>query len=217
MKKSVNKRNVGIIIGVLILFIGVCILGSTYYNTKKNEVFDDMNELYYEQVISMDEEVDELTETPTSKVVTTSGEATTTKSYVVDYTQYYIGYLSIPKINFKRGFLDKDNKYNNVNRNLYVLPSSNYPDVENGNLIIAGHSGSTSVSFFNTLYKLSVDDDLYIDYKGLNYHYKIKKIYTDKKDGDITIYRNKKKTTLTLITCTKGDHTTQTIYICELV
>ena len=45
----------------------------------------------------------------------------------------------------------------------------------------------------------------------------IKSMDTDLKDGDVAIKRDKSKTTLTLITCTKGDKTTQTIYICERI
>ena len=47
--------------------------------------------------------------------------------------------------------------------------------------------------------------------------YAMNNIYTDIKDGDVAIKRNKNKNTLTLITCTKGDKETQTIYICELI
>ena len=66
------------------------------------------------------------------------------------------------------------------------------------------------------LYKLSIDDDIIVTYGNKDYKYKIKNIYLEQKDGDIAIKRNKNKTTLTLVTCTKGDNKTQTIYICEL-
>ena len=41
-------------------------------------------------------------------------------------------------------------------------------------------------------------------------------IYTEKKDGDVVVSRDANSTILTLITCTKNDNTTQTIYIFEL-
>ena len=41
-------------------------------------------------------------------------------------------------------------------------------------------------------------------------------IYKHPKTGTIAIYRNYDKTTLTLVTCTNNDSTTQTIYIAEL-
>ena len=60
-------------------------------------------------------------------------------------------------------------------------------------------------------------DKVDITYNNKNYTYIITNIYTDLKDGDVAIKRNKNKTTLTLITCTRGDKTTQTIYICERI
>ena len=48
------------------------------------------------------------------------------------------------------------------------------------------------------------------------YTYKFVNIYKASKTGTISIYRNSKRTTLTLVTCTNNDSTTQTIYIGEL-
>ena len=56
-----------------------------------------------------------------------------------------------------------------------------------------------------------------MSYKGKKYTYKIVNIYTQPKVGNIAIYRDYSKTTLTLITCTNNDSTTQTVYIAELV
>ncbi len=212
-------------ISVLIIFIGLCILSSTYYNTKKNEVFDDMNKLYYEQIISLDE-VEEVTKEGNISIeepqveepqVEENVTTTTTTKPIIDYSKYYIGFIKIPTIDLEHGFLDKNSKYNNVNKNIYVHPSSDYPDVKNGNLIMASHSGTSSISYFKNLYKLKENDDVYISYKNKEYHYVVKRIYKDKKDGTVAIRRNYDKTTLTLITCTKNDKKTQTIYICELV
>ena len=55
-----------------------------------------------------------------------------------------------------------------------------------------------------------------IKYNNKIYTYKIVNIYTEAKDGVVTIYRDERKSCLTLITCTKDDKTTQTIYILEL-
>lgn len=228
MENKTRRKYISTVISVLVLFIGTCILGSTYFNTKKHEVFDDMNELYYEQIASEIEGLDEIDEdeAPTEEeptepsVVTEPVETpTTTKKPVVsvDYTKYYVGNISIPKIDLKRGFVSKDSKYNNVNRNIYIVPESDYPDKEGGNFILASHSGTSSISFFKNLYKLSIGDKVDITYNNKNYTYIITNIYTDLKDGDVAIKRDKSKTTLTLITCTKGDKTTQTIYICERI
>ena len=72
------------------------------------------------------------------------------------------------------------------------------------------------IGFFKHLYQLVIGDMAYITYKGHKYEYQITNIYDENKDGDVTIYRNKNKNTLTLITCTKDSDTLQTIYIFEL-
>ena len=225
------KRNVRVTIFVLIIFVGVCILGSTYYNTKKYEVFDDMNKKYYEEIGSLIESEDVINNTDSDNnsetnedsnkatnetVTTTTTTTTTTIKTTSESKNIYVGYLNIPKINLQRGFTDINSKYNKVSKNIYVHPSSSYPDKVNGNLILASHSGTSSISFFKNLYKLELNDDVYVNYNNKDYHYKVTDIYTDVKDGDIGIRRNKNKTTLTLITCTKNDKTTQTVYICEL-
>lgn len=135
-----------------------------------------------------------------------------------DYTyEEYLGIIDIPKINLYRGFYDKNSSLNNVKFNLYVLPDSTYPDVDKGNLIIAGHSGNYNNSYFANLYKLVIGDDIMVHYNGLNYKYEIVNIYNEKKTGSVRIFRNKEKTILTLITCTKDDAYHQTIYIAELI
>ena len=228
MENKTRKKYISTVISVLVLFIGICILGSTYFNTKKHEVFDEMNELYYEQIANEIEGLDEIDdddETPSTEEeivnpseTTESKITTTTKPVVnIDYTKYYVGNISIPKIDLKRGFVSKDSQYNNVNRNIYIVPESDYPDKEGGNFILASHSGTSSISFFKNLYKLTLGDKVDITYNNKNYTYIITNIYTDLKDGDVAIKRNKNKTTLTLITCTRGDKTTQTIYICERI
>ena len=72
-------------------------------------------------------------------------------------------------------------------------------------------------SYFKNLYKLSLNDTAVVYYKNVKYTYKIVKIYKQPKDGSIAIYRDYNKTTLTLITCTKDDKKSQTVYVAELV
>ena len=91
------------------------------------------------------------------------------------------------------------------------------PDEEKGNVIIIGHSGTYSNSYFSDLYKLSKGDEAFITFNGKIYTYKIINIYNENKDGIITIYRDLGKNTLTLITCTKDDESSQTVYILELI
>ena len=105
---------------------------------------------------------------------------------------------------------------NAVEKNILVINGSNYPDVEYGNFILAGHSGTGWKAFFNELYRLQLNDEAYVTYKGRKYTYHLVNIYKQPKIGKVAIYRNHDVRTLTLITCTNYDQTTQTIYILEL-
>ena len=136
----------------------------------------------------------------------------------ISYTyEEYLGVIDIPKINLYKGFYNKNSNLNNVKFNLYVLPESTYPDVDKGNLIIAGHSGNYNNSYFANLYKLDVDDTVGIYYNESKYIYQIVDIYYERKTGSVRIFRDKNETVLTLITCTKDDSDHQTVYIAELI
>ena len=128
----------------------------------------------------------------------------------------YIGVLEIPKINIKRGFLNIKDKGNNVNKNLQVIKGSDMPYVKNGNLIIAAHSGNSYISYFKNLHKLSNDDVAYVYFNNIKYTYKVAGKYDAEKNGKVTIHRDNKKNTLTLITCSQTDKTKQIVYILEL-
>lgn len=128
----------------------------------------------------------------------------------------YIGVLEIPKINIKRGFLNIKDKGNNVNKNLQVIKGSDMPNVKNGNLIIAAHSGNSYISYFKNLHKLSNDDVVYVYFNNIKYTYKVVGKYDAEKNGKVTIHRDNKKNTLTLITCSQTDKTKQIVYILEL-
>jgi len=211
------SRNLKIISSFIILFIGIMIFSSEYFNSKKIEVYDYVNELYYNEIVKLDNDIEEVNQEENNKEDKESVEDTSYKFDSNESDMIYIGYLSIPNINLKKGFTDKSSKYNTVSRNVQILGASDYPDKDKGNVILAAHSGNSSVSYFNKLYMLNKGDFAYIEYNNNKYTYKIVDIYTVEKTGKAEIRRNKDVNTLTLITCTKDNKTTQTIYICELV
>ena len=208
MKKNNLKFQVAA--GVILIISGIPLLLSSYIKEKRDVVFSEMN-LALSEINTRDIENDEeepAVEEPTEEVKEDNN------NYIYEE---YLGVLDIPKINFYKGFYSKTSSLNNVQFNLFVLKESDYPDVVNGNLIIAGHSGNYNNSYFNDLYKLSIDDTVTVHYQGKDYIYKITKIYNEKKTGTVRILRNRNKTSLTLITCTNGDNYHQTIYIAELI
>lgn len=131
-------------------------------------------------------------------------------------TYNYIGVLEIPTINFKRGFLEINDKNNKVNKNIQVLENSTMPDVENGLMVIAGHSGTGRTAFFKNLYKLKEKDTINIYYKNIKYTYEVINVYEETKDGDIAIDKSS-ESTLVLTTCSQSNKNKQVVVISKLV
>lgn len=129
----------------------------------------------------------------------------------------YLGVISIPKINLEQGFYDIDNPLNNVDKNIELISNSNMPDVENGTLILAAHSGNDRVSYFNELYKLNIDDEIEIIYNKSKYLYKLIDIYEVEKTGSITLHNINNITSLVLVTCSNFNDNLQVVYISRLV
>lgn len=125
--------------------------------------------------------------------------------------------LEIPKMNLKKGLYDVESKYNNVDYNIQIIKESNMPNVEKGNLILAGHNGNATVSYFDKLNTLSNGDSVFIYYQGFKYKYLIFDNYEVDKNGDVAIHRYTKKTTITLISCKKNTTDKQIVYIGEQV
>lgn len=214
-KRTVNKEykekrispSVVAIIGAVLTLTGGFFVSYNYIQSKRVYAYDYMANIFYKS--NEDEEIaSQITEETEGQSEQPEESAT--------YTDDYIGYLTIPKINLNKGFVDKRSSENDVEKNIMVIEGSTYPDVERGNFILAGHSGTGWKAFFNELYRLNVGDEAYVTYKGKKYTYKITNIYKQNKTGKIAIYRNYNKTTLTLVTCTNNDEATQTVYIAEL-
>lgn len=205
-KKRISPNTVALI-GAFVITLGGFFLLYNFISDKKLFAYDYMNEQIYN---NNETEIYSVNTTE----VTTDEEENKTQNY--QDIESYIGYLEIPKIKFRRGFYNIDSKLNTVEANIEIIKGSEMPDVTNGNLIIAGHSGTGWKAFFKDLYKLEVGDEAVVTYAGINYKYKIANIYKEKNTGTVSIKRNYDKTTLTLITCTKDDSSTQTIYIAEL-
>ena len=212
---NITKRispNSTAVIGALVIMIGGFFLSYNYIQTMKIATYDRMaDSLYVENEDGASIEVNKKEEE------TGSEDSNSNKPSITNQvTEKYLGYLSIPKINLRKGFFAQESSQNNVEKNIYIVNGSSYPDVEQGNFIIAAHSGTGWKAFFNDLYKLEKGDIVTVTYNERNYNYNITKIYKQKKTGTIAIYRNYDKTTLTLVTCTNNDSDTQTIYIAEL-
>ena len=213
-KKYLRKSQL-LFIGSFLVFIGIFTISYNHLVFLRDQIFANMKIAMLDLGnVSQDEIQDEIDVPEVENV--SDGTVYQQNEKEIDYSRY-VGVLEIPKISLKRGFYNTDSKYNNIEQNVSMISGSSMPDVPNGNLMLMAHSGDAYISFFAYLYRLKIGDTAYITYQGNRYKYQIVNIYTVPKTGKVAIYRDYNKTTLTLITCTKNDDTTQTVYIAELV
>lgn len=208
LKRKVKNKSQLIKVGSFIILLGISVISfhliTKYINIQKEK---DLIDKHYQIEEYPDE--DKTEEINQDEVIE---EKSAEKKVEVNY----IAVIKIPKINLEKGLASKDSYYNNVNRNIQILNESDMPDVDKGNLILAGHNGNTNVSYFRKLNKLSFDDEVIISYKGKDYVYKMVNSYEIEKNGYAHIVRNAEKKTLTLITCVHNTNK-QLVVICELV
>ena len=193
-----SKRH--IIFGSWLIFLG---MGLFCYPFFKHKVIEQQDNKKVEQFFDIQDSKEE--------TIITNEEEIVTKKEIS-----YIGILEIPSINLKKGFYGINDINNNVNRNIEIIENSDMPDVVNGTFILAGHSGSGAYSHFKNLYKLSLNDKLYIYYNENKYSYKVVNIYDVEKTGKVKIKRDANKTYLVLITC-RHNTNKQIVIIAELL
>ena len=204
--QSKLQKNAKITLSILFIFIGLVLITFNYFGSIKSNLFNEKNIELLSQQIDMPEEVMTLEEV--------EEEGTTVTTQVIN--DGYIGYLSVPDVNIRRGFTALDSPDNTLSKNILLVTGSSMPDVENGNLILAGHNGRSKVSFFNDLYKLQDGAHAYVTYNNKNYDYVLKNRYDVPKIGTVTISRNGSVNTLKLITCHQTDNHKQVVFIFEL-
>ena len=204
IKDKRRKKSWFIIIGSLIIVLGFSLLSFDFI---KPYVDENTEEKSLEQFYIKEEQIIDKNDK------TTSDEVEKEKKPKVKYN--YIAVLKIPKINLEKGLVEKNSKYNNINYGVQILKESDSPDVINGNVILAAHSGTANISYFRNLDKLDLGDDAIIYYQGNTYNYKVVKKYDVDKTGKINIKRDRNTSTLTLITC-RHNTDKQIVIILEL-
>ena len=127
----------------------------------------------------------------------------------------YTAVLEIPKINLKRGVVDNTKNFKSINYAISVDGNSNYPN-EKGNFILYAHSGSSNISFFRNLNLVDVDDNIYVYFNGVKYHYVIYKKYDIEKVGKAKIINSSDEQYITLITCNPDKKNYQIVLVGRL-
>lgn len=180
-------------LGFTLIIIGISLFVFYFvYNVSLNKKYeDDMNDYIDETSQIVDEEEGSILEEPQEEKKETTSNIT------------YTAVLEIPKINLKRGVVNNTKNFRSINYAISVDNSSKYPN-ENGNFILYSHSGNSSIAFFNKLYKVDKDDDIYVYYNGIKYHYKVVKKYDIEKTGKAKVISSKSDKYITLITCNQS-------------
>ena len=135
MESKIKRKNKSwlIIIGSLIFLSGIGLITYDYLSNKK---IDEKETELLEEFYEIEEEIESIEEPQEVEEVKEQVKVN------------YIAVLKIPKIGLERGLVDPTSYLNNVNYNLEWLDGSSMPDEVNGNVIIAGHSGSARISYF---------------------------------------------------------------------
>ena len=199
MQKNKNVKQ--IIFGIIIILIGIVvgiipIFSNIYINKKENiKVENYIEETKNDNIIEDD-----------------NLEETINKS-----EDNLLFVLEIPKINLKRGIYNKYSIENTIEKNVMIMPESSLPTDINGNVVLEAHSGNNYISFFDRLNELLVGDEVDIYFQGIKYTYIVDNMYDVDKDGDVEIFRNNNRNTLTLITCKNNNQYKQYVVILYLL
>ena len=113
--------------------------------------------------------------------------------------------LYIDKINVDNKIYSKESILNDIDINVIILKESDYPDMEDGTVLLGGHSGIGEKAYFQRMNEMNIGDIIRIDYKEKEYVYKIDNISKDNKDGKIRINYGDKGKRLIIYTCCPGD------------
>lgn len=127
----------------------------------------------------------------------------------------YIGALEIPSIKLKHGLVNPNSNLNNVNQNIEIIKPYHFPNEKEKVMILASHSGTSKVAFFDKLRYVSLNDYVYVYYGGLKYKYQVIDKYQIKKTGYFNIKTYENKTLLVLITCNPNNSKKQIVVICN--
>ena len=225
LKKEKTSNKLIILIGILCIIFGISLIGNNYFLSKKDKVYERMSfelssvpDTLLDNTLESDEELSDseavIDDILNNVVVNNNIEEQKKPTTTITYD--YVGYLEIPKINLKKGFVDIKSKDNNVNKNVAIMKDSVFPNVDGSLMVMASHNGTCWNCYFKNLKKLVNNDIIYIYYDNVRYTYKLVNIYEVKKTGKVSIYRNSRKTTLALVTCKWGTKDKQIVYIAEL-
>ncbi len=138
---------------------------------------------------------------------------TTSSSYVTTNNKVnseIIGSLTIEKINLTKDIYSIDSSHNNVEENVTILND------DDDLIVLAAHSGSGAIAYFDDLDLLELNDIINLTYNDKDLVYKVIDIEEQVKDGTIEINKTDEKR-LILTTCSKKDKNKQLVITSQLI
>lgn len=127
------------------------------------------------------------------------------KVLINSYIERPIGNLSINKIDLNQNIYSKNSKLNTVEKNIELLKESNEHLI-----IIAAHSGTGNIAYFERLDELSKNDEIDLTLNKKKSTYIVKNYWEQKKDGYINISKEEQDQ-LILTTCSPNHNGYQLI------
>jgi len=195
-----------ILISIILISFGISLLIYSVYQDKKLQHTNE--ELLEEFFDNYDDSVEVQEQAPVEN---------TSNNQKIQSNVNYLAVIEIPNISLNTGIVMSDSNYNTMNKHVSIYPTSDMPNIDNGNFILFAHNGSSRVSYFRNIYKLDVNDKIYIYYNNQKYTYKVIKNYDVSMYNSTPLNRIDNKTIITLITCKSGSNKYRTIIVGELV
>ena len=201
-KVKIKNKHLLIIISAFLILGSIFLLVYKYYGLYENQKQEEKSiEIFFQEIPQVEQET---TEEPV--------EEESKQENVINY----VAVLEIPKINLKRGLVDRTSKYNDVDINKYTLKESIYPNEQtNSHVSLPSHSGSGYHAYFRKLNNLEMKDKIYLYYENIKYNYEITDRYEVEKTGTISL-RQTTGSDITLITCISGTNK-QVVFVGKLI
>lgn len=197
-------KKIFLYISVLIIFMGISMLIYDCYQDKKyNDIDETLLQEFFEDFDNTNEEILQVEEIKEEQQVQDDIS--------------YVAVIEIPNISLYTGIVMSNSSFTTMNRNVSIYPTSDMPDIENGNFILFAHNGNSRVSYFRNIHKLKINDEIYIYYNKMKYTYKIIKNYDVAMTDNTPLNKIKDKSIITLITCKSGNNKYRTILVGEMV
>ncbi len=123
--------------------------------------------------------------------------------FVTQKVQYYT--LTVPKLKIQSATVALGSE--DLKNSLVQYPGTAYPG-KDGNTVVFGHSilpqyfdPANYMSIFSTLYRLKKGDEIYTDYDGITYKYRVSEMFEVKPTDLKVLEQTNNNSYLSLVTC----------------